>query len=80
MTSPTPEQRPTTINPYDPGLVRCLEERVRQLEAALREVAAEVTCRCVPDYTERGRHEPNALCYVEGIARAALTPATEEPR
>lgn len=39
-------------------------DRFMALEALLSELKDELTCRCDEAFTSRGRHEPNALCYL----------------
>jgi hypothetical protein len=49
-----------------------LRAEVARKDEALREIARDTACRCDEAYTARGRCEPNAFCYLEDIARAAL--------
>ena len=48
------------------GIMERSFETVRQeMLRRLRELGAELACRCEEAYTSRGRHEPNSLCHLD---------------
>jgi len=56
-------------------------KRIEELEAsnvrlrvALKDVAVGLECDCDEAYVKRGRHEPNALCYLLPDVLAAISP------
>jgi hypothetical protein len=49
-----------------------LKLKVAKLSALLSGIKDELRCRCDEAYTSRGRHEPNALCYLTEVIDDAL--------
>jgi len=51
-----------------------LRRELERLRVALKDVAVGLECDCDEAYVKRGRHEPNALCYLLPDVLAALNP------